>query len=108
MTSTRPPEDRYCQKCGARPDEPCRTSSGRRAKTHVDRGNGALVKDNHAAVRLRCWRKGWRAGAALMSIAQSHELASVCRAPRDFLDGWREACNVTERETEKARQRLMA
>ena len=81
--------------------------SGRLTKAHAIRLDGVSASDMRAATRLGCWRAGWRAGAALMPIAQSHTLAPTYLAPRDFLDGWREACNVTERETEKARQRLM-
>lgn len=47
-------------------------------------------------VRFECWKVGWKCGAALMSTAQAHELASSYRTPQDFIKGWSEGRDAAE------------
>lgn len=102
----RGPADCFCQKCGAQPEKPCRTPSGGTTKMHAKRG--AAIHGSPKAMRLECWRMGWKHGSSNSSKQQAESAASHYLSPLDYLEGWRVANAVTEYEDEKARQRLMA
>lgn len=102
------PIDCYCAKCGASPSQPCSTSGGNRTAFHKARINGEPTSwQQQRAVKLECWRLGWKAGTAGMKTAQAQELATAYTAPEDFTTGWQTGCDARDLYEGEARRKYM-